>query len=218
MEMNVMNKTNRIKVLDELEKLYGDEKCGLDFTSPFELLIATMLSAQCTDVRVNIVTRELFKEYNTAPRMLKLNEGELQQKIRTCGLSNTKAKNILLTCHMLLDEYGDSVPQTMEELTKLPGVGRKTANVVMSNAFNVPAIAVDTHVFRVSKRIGLASGKNVLQVEKELMKNIPKEYWSRAHHWLIWHGRKLCTARSPKCEMCPLNSLCENYKQIKAKK
>ncbi|MEG0379598.1 MAG: endonuclease III, partial [Eubacterium sp.] len=115
--------------------------------------------------------------------------------------------------HLLLNEYGGIVPQTMEELVKLPGVGRKTANVVMSNAFDVPAIAVDTHVFRVSKRIGLAKGNNVLQVENDLMKNIPKEYWSRAHHWIIWHGRKLCTARNPKCEMCPLNQYCDDYKR-----
>lgn len=208
-----MNKENRKKVLEELEKLYGDEKCGLDYTSPFELLIATMLSAQCTDVRVNIVTKELFKVYNRPEKMLTLNEGELREKIRSCGLSNTKAKNILLTCHKLLEMYNGVVPQTMEELTGLPGVGRKTANVVMSNAFDVPAIAVDTHVFRVSKRIGLAKGSNVLQVEKELMKNIPEEYWSRAHHWIIWHGRRLCMARNPKCESCSLAPYCDDYKK-----
>ena len=213
-----MNKENRKKVLEELEKLYGTEKGGLDFTSPFELLIATMLSAQCTDVRVNIVTGELFKEYNTPEAFLTLNEGELREKIKSCGLSNTKAKNILLTCHMLLEEYGGVVPETLEELTKLPGVGRKTANVVMSNAFDVPAIAVDTHVFRVSRRIGLARGNNVLQVEKELMKNIPKDYWSRAHHWLIWHGRRLCTARNPKCESCAINPYCDDYKKRSRKK
>ena len=213
-----MNKENRKKVLDELEKLYGGEKCGLDFTSPFELLIATMLSAQCTDVRVNIVTSELFREYNTPEKLLTLNEGELREKIKSCGLSNTKAKNILLTCHMLLSEYNGVVPETMEELIKLPGVGRKTANVVMSNAFDVPAIAVDTHVFRVSRRIGLAKGNNVLQVEKELMKNIPRDYWSRAHHWLIWHGRRLCTARNPKCESCAINPYCDDYKKRSKKK
>lgn len=212
-----MNKEKRLQVLEILETYYGTEKCGLDFRTPFELLIATMLSAQCTDVRVNQVTAELFKEYNTPEKMLQLNEGELREKIKSCGLSNTKAKNILITCHKLLEEYGGEVPQTMDELTALAGVGRKTANVVMSNAFDIPAIAVDTHVFRVSKRIGLAKGSNVLQVEKELMKNLPQEYWSRAHHWIIWHGRKLCTARNPKCEACPLNQLCEDYqKKLKA--
>lgn len=208
-----MNKEKRAEVITVLEKYYGNEKCGLDFRTPFELLIATMLSAQCTDVRVNMVTAELFKEYNTPEKMLTLNEGELREKIKSCGLSNTKAKNILITCHKLLEEYGGEVPQTMEELTGLAGVGRKTANVVMSNAFDIPAIAVDTHVFRVSKRIGLAKGSNVLQVEKELMKNIPQEYWSRAHHWLIWHGRRICTARNPKCEGCPLNTLCDDYQK-----
>jgi endonuclease-3 len=204
-----MNKTTRAQAIAILEEYYGDEKCGLDFRTPFELLIATMLSAQCTDVRVNIVTAELFKEFNTPQKMLTLNEGQLKEKIKTCGLANTKAKNILATCEALLAQHDGVVPQTMEELTALPGVGRKTANVVMSNAFGIPAIAVDTHVFRVARRIGLAKGSNVRQVEESLMKNIPRDYWSRAHHWIIWHGRKICTARSPKCAVCPLASICD---------
>ncbi|MGL4546493.1 endonuclease III [Eubacterium aggregans] len=208
-----MNKETRMKVIEVLGEVYGDQVCGLDYQTPFELLIATMLSAQCTDVRVNLVTAELFKEYNTPEALLTLNEGQLKEKIKTCGLANTKAKNILLTCHLLLAEHGGIVPCTMEELTALPGVGRKTANVVMSNAFNIPAIAVDTHVFRVSRRIGLAKGNNVLQVENFLMKNIHKAYWSRAHHWIIWHGRKVCTARNPKCESCVLNAYCDTYKR-----
>lgn len=215
-----MNKEIRTHILEGLEALYGDEQCGLDFSSPFELLIATILSAQCTDVRVNIVTAELFKAYNTPEKMLTLTEPKLKEKIKTCGLANTKAKNILATCHQLLADFGGEVPSTMAELTKLPGVGRKTANVVMSNAFDLPAIAVDTHVFRVSRRLGLAKGKNVNQVEESLMKNIPKALWSRAHHWLIWHGRRLCTARNPKCEICPLHSDCQEYqkKQRQSKK
>lgn len=208
-----MNKETRMKVIEVLGEVYGDQVCGLDYQTPFELLIATMLSAQCTDVRVNLVTAELFKEYNTPEALLTLNEGQLKEKIKTCGLANTKAKNILLTCHLLLAEHGGIVPRTMEELTALPGVGRKTANVVMSNAFDIPAIAVDTHVFRVSRRIGLAKGNNVLQVENSLMKNIPKAYWSRAHHWIIWHGRKVCTARNQKCESCVLNAYCDTYKR-----
>ncbi|MEA5074286.1 MAG: endonuclease III [Eubacterium aggregans] len=208
-----MNKETRMKVIEVLGEVYGDQVCGLDYQTPFELLIATMLSAQCTDVRVNLVTAELFKEYNTPEALLTLNEGQLKEKIKTCGLANTKAKNILLTCHLLLAEHGGIVPRTMEVLTALPGVGRKTANVVMSNAFDIPAIAVDTHVFRVSRRIGLAKGNNVLQVENSLMKNIPKAYWSRAHHWIIWHGRKVCTARNPKCESCVLNAYCDTYKR-----
>ncbi len=196
------------QVIEILESLYGNEGCGLDFRTPYELLVATILSAQCTDVRVNKVTDELFKTYNTPQAMLTLSQNQLQAKIRSCGLSKTKAKNILATSHILLEVFNGEVPRTMETLTDLPGVGRKTANVVMSNAFGVDAIAVDTHVFRVSKRIGLATGNNVLQVEKELMKTLPKSYWSRAHHWIIWHGRRICTARTPQCPQCPLKDIC----------
>jgi endonuclease-3 len=205
------------QILATLESLYGQEQCGLDFNTPFELLIATILSAQCTDVRVNIVTNELFENYNTPAAILLLGEEGLLAKIKTCGLAKTKARNIILTCDRLLTEYNGIVPNQMDELITLPGVGRKTANVVMSNAFDIPAIAVDTHVFRVSRRIGLAEGKTVLEVEKELMKNIPKDKWSQAHHWLIWHGRKCCTARNPNCGGCMLHSLCVfgrlNYKE-----
>lgn len=208
-----MTKEKREEALKILEEVYGEYKCGLNFQTPFELLIATMLSAQCTDVRVNIVTADLFKEYNTPEAMLRLTEGELKEKIKTCGLANTKSKNILKTCRMLLENYGGVVPKTMSELTALPGVGRKTANVVMSNAYGIPAIAVDTHVFRVSNRIGLAKGNNVNQVEKQLQKNIPKEKWSGAHHQLIWHGRKICTARNPKCEICPLQACCDTFEK-----
>ena len=207
-----MNKENRKKVLDELEKLYGGEKCGLDFTSPFELLIATMLSAQCTDVRVNIVTGELFKEYNTPEKLLTLNEGELREKIKSCGLSNTKAKNILLTCHMLLSEYNGVVPETMEELIKLPGVGRKTANVVMSNAFDVPAIAVDTHVFRIAHKLKLVgpSADTPQKTEDALLKLYPRQYWGPINHQWVLFGRQICIARRPKCAECFLSDLCPN--------
>ena len=203
-----MTKKKIEQILATLESLYGQEQCGLDFNSPFELLIATILSAQCTDVRVNIVTGDLFKNHNTPELILSLGEAGLLERIKTCGLANTKAKNIMLTCHRLLTEYCGKVPDQMDELITLPGVGRKTANVVMSNAFNIPAIAVDTHVFRVSRRIGLAKGKTVLEVEKELMKNIPQNKWSQAHHWLIWHGRICCTARNPNCSGCMLCKFC----------
>ena len=204
-----MNQSEINETLRILQDVYGTQKCGLDFNSPYELLIATMLSAQCTDVRVNKVTAELFKDYNTPEKMLSLTEGELREKIKSCGLSNTKAKNILKTSHLLLSEFGGEVPKTMKELTSLPGVGRKTANVVMSNAFGIPAIAVDTHVFRVSNRLGLAKGKNLLEVEKGLRQNLPESSWSSTHHQLIWHGRKICSARNPKCDVCPLAHLCE---------
>ena len=203
-----MTKKKIEQILATLESLYGQEQCGLDFNSPFELLIATILSAQCTDVRVNIVTGDLFKNHNTPELILSLGEAGLLERIKTCGLAKTKDKNIILTCHRLLTEYCGKVPDQMDELITLPGVGRKTANVVMSNAFNIPAIAVDTHVFRVSRRIGLAKGKTVLEVEKELMKNIPQNKWSQAHHWLIWHGRKCCTARNPNCSGCMLCKFC----------
>lgn len=207
----MMNKENRGKVLDILSKVYGGTKCGLDFTTSFELLISTILSAQCTDKRVNVVTKELYKEYNTPEAMVTLTEEELGEKIRSCGFYKNKSKNILGCCRMLLEKHGGEVPRTMEELIELPGVGRKTANVVLSNAFGVPSIAVDTHVFRLSNRIGIAKGKNVDEVEQKLMKNIPKEMWSDAHHYLVWHGREICNARKPKCEECPIVQHCEYF-------
>ena len=199
------------EIIEILEKTYHDAKCGLDFSSPFELLIATILSAQCTDERVNKVTDVLFRVADTPDKILELGEEKLHGYIKSCGLANSKASNIMKTCYTLLDRYDGEVPSTMEELTALNGVGRKTANVVMSNAFGKDAIAVDTHVNRVSNRIGLAESRDVLKVEKQLMENIPKEYWSRAHHWIIWHGRKICSARKPSCESCPLSHLCDFY-------
>jgi len=202
-------------ILDILSKTYPDAKCALEFNSPYELLIATILSAQCTDVRVNIITEELFKEYNTAQKMVTLSVDQLGEKIKSCGLYKNKSKNIIATTLMLLTDYQGEVPNTMEKLIKLPGVGRKTANVVLSNAFDVPAIAVDTHVFRVSNRLGISKGKTPEEVEKGLMENIPKELWSYSHHLLIWHGRNLCSARNPKCNECPLTQFCEFYSELK---
>lgn len=204
----MLNKDEINKVLQLLEKEYYYAKAALNFTTPFELLVATILSAQCTDVRVNKVTSELYAQFNTPEAILKLGQGKLQQKIQSCGLSNTKSKNIIATCTMLLEEYGGQVPQTIEDLMKLPGVGRKTANVVVSNAFGKSAIAVDTHVFRVSNRIGLAQSKDVLHTEKDLMNHIPEEKWSDAHHWLIFHGRQICKARNPLCEQCIVKDQC----------
>jgi len=206
-------KKETLEIIDILNNHYGEYKCGLNFKSPFELLVATILSAQCTDERVNIVTEKLYNIANTPEDILALGEEGLLKYIKSCGLSNTKSKNIIKTCFTLCNEYGGEVPSTMEELIKLNGVGRKTANVVLSNAFGVPAIAVDTHVQRVSNRLGLAKSDDVLKTEESLMKKIPKEHWSDAHHWIIWHGRKICSARNPKCEICPLNSLCDFYKK-----
>jgi endonuclease-3 len=206
-----MNKENINKVLKILSETYPNAKCALNFNSPYELLVSTILSAQCTDKRVNVVTENLYKEYNTPEKMVTLSEEELEEKIRSCGFYKNKSKNILETSRIILSEHNGKVPKTMEELNKLPGVGRKTANVVLSNAFGIPAIAVDTHVFRVSNRIGLAKGKTPEQVEKELMKNIPKHMWSDTHHYLIWHGRNICKARKPDCEKCPVAPYCEYF-------
>lgn len=202
---------NADAILDILKEAYPEAKCGLDFGSPYELLVATILSAQCTDVRVNIITKGLFKKHNTPEKMLRLTEEELGEMIKSCGLYKNKSRNILAASSMLAAEYKCEVPENMEELLRLPGVGRKTANVVLSNAFGVPAIAVDTHVFRVSNRLGISKGKTPDEVERGLMKVIPKDTWGLAHHLLIIHGRRRCAARNPKCGECPLTGLCEYY-------
>ena len=201
------------RVIEILMDLYPDAKAELNYSNPFELLIATILSAQCTDVQVNKTTEELFKELKTPEDYLKLSIEELGERIRSCGFYRTKSKNILATCKLLIEKFDGKVPDTLEELMSLPGVGRKTANVVLSNAFSKPAIAVDTHVFRVSNRIGLADSKNVLDTEKDLMENIRKEMWSKAHHLLIFHGRRICKARRPLCHKCPLTDYCFYYKE-----
>lgn len=199
------------KILDDLDSLYPNAKAGLDFTTPFELLIATILSAQCTDVRVNKVTAVLFKEHNSPKTILDLGVDGLAKYIKSCGLYKTKSKNIINTCNVLYHDYDSKVPDTIDELMKLPGVGRKTANVVVSNAFGTPAIAVDTHVFRVTNRIGIVNEKDVLSTEKALMQEIPRDRWSKSHHLFIWHGRNLCKARNPRCEECILNDRCKFY-------
>ena len=205
-----MNKNIKI-ILRILEKIYGNTTTALEYGTPFQLLVSTMLAAQSTDVRVNIVNKELFKQAPDARSMSILSLHQLEKIIKTVGLYRMKAKNILATSAILAEKYNGDIPTTREECMKLPGVGRKTANVVLSISKNVPAIAVDTHVYRVSNRIGLARAKNELETEKQLMENIPKQKWSQAHHWLIWHGRKICRARKPLCEQCPINKYCEFY-------
>lgn len=198
----------RKTVLDILEKTYPDATTELVHKNPYELLIATMLSAQTTDKQVNRVTPGLFERFPDPKALAEADIGEIESLIKTCGFYKTKARNIKEACRIIVEEYGGRVPQTMEELTDLPGVGRKTANVVLSNAFGVDAIAVDTHVFRVANRLGLAQSGDVRGTEEQLMENIPREKWSRAHHWLIHHGRRICKARRPKCEECPLAEVC----------
>ncbi|MCX7903755.1 MAG: endonuclease III [Caloramator sp.] len=204
-----MNKI--LEIINILEEEYKDLGCALNYNSPFELLVATILSAQTTDETVNKATVLLFKDYNTPYEIVKLKSEELEKYIKICGLYKTKAKNIIEASKIIVEQFNGNVPDKMEDLIKLPGVGRKTANVVLSNAFGKDAIAVDTHVFRVANRLGLANANDVLETEKQLMENIPKEYWSRAHHWLIWHGRKICTARKPKCDLCKLRELCKFF-------
>lgn len=199
-------------ILEILENVYGDTGTALNYSSDYELLIAVILSAQCTDVRVNIVTGRLFKEFNTPDKILSLGQEKLEGYIRDCGLFRNKAKNILAASEIIWREFGGKVPKTFDDLIKLPGVGRKTANVIVSNLYNTPAIAVDTHVFRVANRLELAKGKTPLDVEKGLMKAIPKDKWSSAHHWLIWHGRNVCKAQRPLCGSCDLSGLCRSAK------
>ncbi len=217
--MNCMNELKMNErndaIIAMLAEMYPDAKPELDFTNPFELLIATILSAQCTDKQVNKCTPALFRDHPNAASIAKMSVEELSMYIKPCGFFNTKAKNIIAACNDIVNKYGGEVPKNREELESLAGVGRKTANVVLSNAFGVPAIAVDTHVFRVSNRLGLADAKDVFNTEKQLMENIPKETWSIAHHYLIFHGRRVCSSRKPNCEGCKLNVLCRYYLENK---
>ena len=205
----MLSEKNRTEVLRILKETYPDAKPALHFGTPFELLVATMLSAQCTDKQVNKCTDVLFPLYNTAEAFAALDFETLEPYIKSCGVYRNKGRNILAMSRILVEQYHGEVPQTREELVKLPGVGRKTANVVLSNAFGVQAIAVDTHVFRVSNRIGLVEAKDVEHTEEQLMQHIPETDWGAAHHWLIYHGRQVCAAQRPKCDVCPLKEICE---------
>ena len=211
---------NEIRLcLDKMGGMYPDAHCELNHKNPFELVIAVLLSAQCTDVLVNKVTKELFQKYKFPEDYLNVSLEELQQDIRSIGLFRNKAKNIQNLCRMLIEEYDGIVPNIRDELIKFPGVGRKTANVVVSVAYGVPAIAVDTHVERVSKRLGFCRWKDtVLEVEQTLMKKVPKEEWSVTHHRMIFFGRYHCKAQNPQCPACPLLDLCrEGKKRMKAR-
>lgn len=212
--MGYMREEYQHMILEKLEELYEDAVCQLDFRSPFELLIATILSAQCTDKRVNMVTEVLFETFKTPEDYANLEPHELEPYIKSCGVYHNKSRNIVMTCRKLLNDFGGEIPRTREELMTLPGVGRKTANVVMANAFGEDAIAVDTHVFRVSNRLGLAQAKDPLHTEKQLMEVIAKEKWSAAHHWIIWHGRRVCSARKPNCPECQLAPWCQYYSHL----
>ena len=208
-----MNSAEKKRAIEILAKTYPNAKPALHYTTPYELLVAVVLSAQCTDERVNKVTAELFPFYSTPQKMVTLSQEELEKKIFSCGFYRMKAKHILSASHDILERFSGEVPQTVEELKSLAGVGQKTANVVYSVAFGGEAIAVDTHVFRVSNRLGLAKGDTPEKVEKGLNKAIEKSLWGQAHHWLIWHGRKVCSSRKPNCENCPLSNLCDYFTQ-----
>lgn len=205
------------KILEILKETYPDAKCELNYETPFQLLVATILSAQTTDKKVNQVTETLFGDYPDLEAFLKIKSDELEERIKQIGLYRSKAKNLIMMFNQLKENFNGIVPNTMEGITSLAGAGRKTANVVLSNAFGVPSIAVDTHVFRVSNRLGLANSENVLEVEKQLQKELPKKEWSLAHHLLIFHGRRCCIARKPKCEVCPVAELCQYNKKINKK-
>ena len=201
-------------ILDKLEAAYPDAHCELDFGTPLQLVTATVLSAQTTDKQVNKVTAVLFKDHPDLSSLLTLSMDEIKEYIHSLGFYNAKAEHLYYLWRKIKEDFGGEVPMTMEELTTLPGVGRKTANVVLSNAFGVPAIAVDTHVFRVSNRIGLANAKTVEETERQLMENLPKERWSLAHHLLIFHGRRCCSAKKPMCETCPVREECVYHQTV----
>lgn len=207
-----MDKNTSEKILAELERLYPDAKPALQYKSPYELLVAVILSAQCTDERVNKVTDVLFKNYNTPEKMLTLSQEELEKYIFSCGFYHNKAAHILSASRDIMEKFAGEVPSSHDDLKKLAGVGQKTANVVYAVAFGGDAIAVDTHVFRVSNRLGLAHANTPEKTEAQLNEIIPKSEWSKAHHWLIYHGRRVCHSQRPDCANCTLKTLCEFYR------
>ena len=208
-DMKIANETRVLKIVELLEKEHPDAKIALNYTNPLELLVATILSAQCTDRRVNIVTKDLFKKYRKAEDYANANLEEFEEDIRPTGFYRNKAKNIKKCCQILVDKFNSQVPKTMEEMIELPGVARKTANIVLSNAYGaIEGIAVDTHVRRLARRLGLSEHENPSKIEKDLMEIVPKTHWKRITDLLIFHGRRICVARKPKCRICILNKLC----------
>ena len=209
-----MNKNNRLALYEILAKTNPEPKTELSFDNHFQLLIAVLLSAQATDISVNKATDILYKKIKTPMDLVQMGESTLKEHIKQIGLFNSKAKNAILTANILINKYNGQVPNTREALESLPGVGRKTANVVLNEGFGIPTIAVDTHVFRVSNRTGLAKGKTPNEVELKLLKNTPKQFMMGAHHWLILHGRYVCKARKPLCDNCAISHLCDYYKKL----
>jgi endonuclease-3 len=204
-----MNPVKRRNIFERLKAANPEPTTELAYASPFELLVSVVLSAQATDKSVNLATERLFARASTPRALLDLGQAGLEGYIKSIGLYRTKAKNILATCRLLMEKHGGAVPRTREALEELPGVGRKSANVILNTAFGEPTIAVDTHIFRVANRTGIAPGRNVLEVEEKLLKFVPDEFKHGAHHWLILHGRYTCVARKPRCPQCPIRDLCE---------
>ncbi len=211
-----MKKRNEaIKIIEILKEYYPDATCSLDFETPFQMMIAVMLSAQCTDERVNKTTPELFEKYGTPEKLANINLDELEKIIHPCGFYKNKSKNIKACSQKLLDDFDGSVPEDMEKLQSLPGVGRKSANVIMLEAFHNPqGIAVDTHAKRISNRIGFSDENEPEKIEKDLLKQIPSEYYYDVNHLFVWHGRKICDSRKPKCDECPIKTYCNYAKSI----
>ncbi len=211
-------RANIDKILKILDQLYPDARCSLNFSNPLELLVATILSAQCTDDRVNEVTRKLFKKYRSAADYTSVSQEELEEDIRSTGFYKNKAKNLRKCCQELVEKFNGEVPPDLDKLVKLPGIGRKTANVVLGAAFGIPGIVVDTHVKRISQRLGLTREKDPVKIEFDLMKIIPKDRWTKFSHQLIYHGRAVCKSRKPLCDECALKEYCEYYRGRKKKR
>ena len=206
-----MKKSDVIKIIEILKQYYPEATCSLDFETPFQMVVAVMLSAQCTDERVNKTTPSLFEKYGTAEAICNMELSELEKIIHPCGFYKNKAKNIKAAAEMIVNKYNGVVPNTMDELLKLPGVGRKSANVIMLEVFNSPqGIAIDTHAKRISNKLGLSKNSEPEKIEKDLVKIIPKQYFYDMNHLLMWHGRNICVARNPKCEECPVREFCKN--------
>ena len=202
------NKERVLEIIQRLAEAYPDARCSLDFETPLELLVAAILSAQCTDERVNIVTKDLFKRFKTPRDYLDAPDGELENLIHSCGFYRNKAKSIKKACAALVEQFGGELPGTMEELLQLDGVGRKTANVLLGECFGVPGIIVDTHCKRVTHRLGLTKNTDPVKIERDLMKIVPREHWTMFSHYMVFHGRRTCHARKPQCDSCPIADLC----------
>ena len=211
-DTNLLSKTEVTKLLNTLDNTYKEAKCGLDYTCPLDLTVALILAAQCTDKRVNMIRPLVFDKYKDIYSLANANQTELEDIIHSCGFYKNKAKNIIKMANTVIDKYNSTIPNTMKKLTSLPGIGRKSANIILQECFNITeGIAVDTHVTRIAKKLGLTQNSNPINIEKDLMNILPKKYWNKINHILVCHGRNICDAKNPKCDICPVNSLCKSY-------